>query len=142
MAFVCSHFFLFLNASTNRVLPSDQELAPTESHSLTRGRTLVKAQTLLLKKDELSKPLRFSIYLTCDATRPFPGEELTRGTLNFNRLTSWTVAMVEEVETRAGGKAINPWQAWGTLTLRGGRLHVKCQEERQKPETLNKIVQV
>ena len=64
---------------------------------------------------------------------------MTRGALNFNRLISRPVAVVEEVETRAGGKAVNPWQTWGTLTLRGGRLHVKCQEERQKPRQLNKI---
>ena len=50
--------------------------------------------------------------------------------------------MVEEVETRAGGKAINPRQAWGTLTLGGGRLHLECQEERQKPEELNKIEEI
>ena len=101
------------------------------------GQTLVTAQTLLLKKDELSEPLRF--HLTCNATRPFSGEELPRGTLNFNRQTSRPVAVVEEVETRAGGKAVNPRQAWGPLTLRGGRLHVKCQEERQKHEELNKV---
>ena len=98
----------------------------------------MKAQTLLLKKDELSSQLDF-IYLTCNATRPFPGEELTRGTLNLDRHTSRPVAVVEEVETRAGGKAINPRQAGGTLTLGGDRLHVKCQEERQQPGKLDKI---
>ena len=69
---VKSHILAFASSKMiqlNRVLPSDQELAPTESHSLTRGRTLVKAQTLLLKKDELSKPLRFhTSYLRCNET--------------------------------------------------------------------------
>ena len=101
----------------------------------------MKAQTLLLKEGGLSSHFDF-IYLTCDATRPFPGEELTRGALNLNRQTSWPVAVVEEVETRAGGKAVYSWQTWGTLTLSGGRLHVKCQEERQKHEKLNKIEEI
>ena len=47
--------------------------------------------------------------------------------------------MVEEVETRAGGKAVDSRQTWGTLTLGGDRMHVKCQEERKKHEKLNKI---
>ena len=58
--------------------------------------------------------------------------------MNLNRLTSRPVAVVEEVESRAGGKAINPRQAWGTVTLGEGKLHVECQKERQQPGKLDK----
>ena len=50
--------------------------------------------------------------LTCNATRSFPREKLTMGTLNLNGFLPGSIAVIVEVETRTRSETVNALETW------------------------------